>query len=170
MHAPILSVQHTGPGAVVVVVLAAVVVVVLLLAVEQVEQHKRAPSPWTTHTVSAPHSESAVQLDAVQLWPSTHTSPDPTWPHEVPPATTHTPAPHVPQPAHSPPQGLGNVVVVVVLSKQDSGVHAQPDVQHAVWPLPSEKQAAPPAQSASDEHGNGNWQVELSTHSRALSG
>lgn len=50
----------------------------------------------------------------------------------------------------------GGRVVVVVLSKQDAGVHAQPDVQHAVEPLPAEKQAPAPAQSASDEHGNGN--------------
>ena len=91
----------------------------------------------------------------MQLGPFTHTSPDPTCPHSVPPATTQIPS-HVPQLAHCPPQGLGIVVVVVVLPWQDAGVHAQPDVQHAVWPLPSEKQAPPPAQSASDEHANGN--------------
>jgi len=55
-----------------------------------------------------------VQLDAVQLCPSTHTSPDPTWPHEVPPAVTQTPAPHFPQPAHWPPHGVARIVVVVV--------------------------------------------------------
>jgi len=49
----------------------------------------------------------------------------------------------------------GGSVVVVVLPRQEVGVHAQPDVQHAVWPLPSEKQAPPPEQSASDEHGDG---------------
>jgi hypothetical protein len=106
------------------------------------------------HTVPASQWASTVQFEAMQVFPSTHTSPDPRWPHEVPPATTQTPAPHVPQPAHSPPQGLGSVVVGV-LSKQDSGVHAQPDVQHAVWPLPSEKQPPLPAQSTSDEHGTG---------------
>jgi len=67
----------------------------------------------------------------------------------------------------------GGSVVVVVLPRQEVGVHAQPDVQHAVWPLPSEKQAPPPEQSASDEHGDGPelvWQLLVSTHSRALSG
>ena len=62
--------------------------------------------------------------------------------------------------------------VVVVVPGQDDGVHGQPDVQHA-WPLPSEKQAPPPEQSASDEHGDGPglvWQLLVSTHSRALSG
>ena len=54
---------------------------------------------------------------------------------------------------------------------QDDGVQVQPDVQHALALLPSEKQAPPPEQSASDEHGGGPvLQVLPSMHSRALSG
>jgi len=67
-----------------------------------------------------------------------------------------------PPPAHEPqlPPTVAEVhhwgsVVVVVLPTQDDGVHAQPDVQQAVWPLPSEKQAPLAEQSASDEHGAG---------------
>ena len=36
-----------------------------------------------------------MQLDAVQLCPSTHTSPDPTWPHEVPPVRVEKLASHL---------------------------------------------------------------------------
>jgi hypothetical protein len=59
-------------------------------------------------------------------------------------------------------------VVVVVLPRQEVGVHAQPDVQHAVWPLPSEKQVPPPGQSASDEHGDESGLLLLGDRSTSL--